>query len=134
MVAHCRLMKPHSHHAFYPKGRCATTGRHEQTEAFLLSGRVFLDVTVAQQAAAIYRKRLAPSETKVERRRNRRSRVRIPPVTSKNILCRTPLDSRRVVVPARSRKAMRLTDRPAHVALESATTENGFQQYEAPDP
>ena len=26
--------------------------------------------------------------------------------------------------------SVRLTDRPAHVALESATTENGFQQYD----
>ena len=38
MYAHCDTMKPHSHRAFSPKGRCAYTGRHEQNVAFLLSG------------------------------------------------------------------------------------------------
>jgi hypothetical protein len=43
---------------------------------------------------------------------------------------RTPSEIKRVVVPARNRKAMR-SQQAGAVALETATTENGFQQFEA---
>lgn len=34
MIAHCEVMKAVSHHVFTRKGRCATTGRHEQKRLF----------------------------------------------------------------------------------------------------
>ena len=133
MPTHCDVMRPISHGAFSPKGRCVGTGKRQQRSAFLLSGRVFLDVAVAQETAGIYRNLLAASENTVEHRRNLGSQVRFLPATSKNILCRTPTVIKMGVVHARSMKAMRY-NRPAQAALETAIATNRFQQYEASSP
>ncbi len=119
MCAHCSSDEASFSSCFQPKGNGAhTPGKHEQTEAFCVSGRVFSGGEIRDWPTVECRQQ--------------GSRAPLPPPLS--ALCRTPHDSRRVVVPARSKKAMRSTDKSAQRGLETGIRTNRLRHNEASSP
>ncbi len=119
MPTHCDVMRPNSHGAFSPKGRCVGTGRRQQTSAFCFSGRVFSGGACVVNVftpdnwskAALREKYLhckaGNRDTDLQeayRCRVQRSRgnVRPPPLS---ILCRTPGDTKTAADRAREKRS-----------------------------